>query len=391
VNIRDTYQNMAQRFRRRIRHGAAGSVSQQGGIDSGHSIAELFDRLVAEAVERGVDSDLISSALDRATQAAADVLTQRLLADAPRMLREHRTFRRGFEQRLQRRWGPALDLYECVRVCCLEAGEDFHERQSRQADEDDLKHAALTLLHARACLVASEVQGLLRSGHAAGAQARWRTLHELAVIAFVLGSHDAEISERFLLHRQVERYKDARQYQLYCEALGYEPFSDEEMDEIRQQHDEVVARYGPPYKNDWGWAMSLFPVGQQASFSKLEQLAGLEHFKPWFRLSSHGIHSGATGAIHIRGFYGKSDTMLAGPSNAGLADPGNGALISLHQVTTALLLYGGSNGPEPQDLLTLKAIANLLDQAQQAFLEIHHALEAEEAAIAALSNPGDKR
>ena len=239
--------------------------------------------------------------------------------------------------------------------------------------------------------MASEVQGLLRSGHAAGAQARWRTLHELAVIAFVLGSHDAEISERFLLHRQVERYKDARQYQLYCEALGYEPFSDEEMDEIRQQHDEVVARYGPPYKNDWGWAMSLFPVGQQASFSKLEQLAGLEHFKPWFRLSSHGIHSGATGAIHIRGFYGKSDTMLACPSNAGLADPGNGALISLHQVTTALLLYGGSNGPEPQDLLTLKAIANLLDQAQQAFLEIHHALEAEEAAIAALSNPGDKR
>jgi hypothetical protein len=50
-------------------------------------------------------------------------------------------------------------------------------------------------------------------------------------------------------------------------------------------------------------------------------------------------------------------------------------------VTTALLLYGGAHGPEPQDLLTLKAIANLLDQAQRTFLEIHHAIEAEEAAI----------
>jgi hypothetical protein len=381
MNIRDTFQNMAQRIRRRARHAVAGSASQRDDTDPGHSIAELFDRLVADAVARGADPDLIASAKDRATQAAADVLTQRLQEDAPRMLREHRDFRRGFEQRLQQRWGLALDLYECVRVCCLEAGEDFHERLSRQAGEDNLKRSALTLLHARACLVTSEVQGLLRSGHAPGAQARWRTLHELAVIAFVLGRHPSEISEAFLLHRDIERHKDALQYQLYCEALGYEPFSDDKMDEIRHHRDELVARYGPSYKNDWGWATSLFPTNQPASFSKLEQLAGLEHFKPWFRLSSHGIHGGATGTIHIREFYGKGDTMLAGPSNAGLADPGNGALISLHQVTTALLLYGGSNGPELQELLTLKAIANLLDQAQQKFLEIHHALEAEEAAI----------
>jgi hypothetical protein len=74
--------------------------------------------------------------------------------------------------------------------------------------------------------------------------------------------------------------------------------------------------------------------------------------------------------------------MLAGPSNAGLADPGNGTLISLHQVTVALLIHGGSSGPQAQDLLTLQAISKLLDQAQETFLEIHHALEAEEAAIA---------
>ena len=381
MNIRDTYWRIAQRLRSRIRRGSGDLSNHQVDVDSGHAIAEQFDKLVAEAVERGADSDLIATALDQATQTAADVLTQRLLADAPRMLREHRNFRHGFEQRLHQRWGPALDLYECVRICCLEAGEDFHERQSQQAGGDDLKHSALTLLHARACMVASEVQGLLSSGHAAGAQARWRTLHELAVIAFVLGSNDREISERFLLHRNVEQYKDALQYQQYCEALGYEPFSHEKMDEIRQQHEEAVARYGPPYKNDWGWAARLFPANQQASFSKLEQLAGLEHLKPWFRLSSHGIHSGATGAVHIRDFHGGGNTMLAGPSNAGLADPGNGALISLHQVTTALLLYGGLNGPQSQDLLTLKAIANLLDQAQQTFLEIHQALEAEEAAI----------
>jgi hypothetical protein len=379
VNIRSAYLSAAQRLRH-IRRGRGDSADQQR-VGSRQSFAELFDQMIAEAARRGTDEDRIAEALDAATQTAADVIAQRLQADAPRMLREHRNIRRGFEQRLQQRWGRALDLYECVRVCCLEAGEDFHAHQGQRPDSNNLRRSALTLLHARACLVASEVQALLRSGHAAGAQARWRTLHELAVIAFVLGDNEAEISERFLLHRNVERYKDAVHYQQYCDALGYERFSDEEMTEIRQLHDEVVARYGPPYKNDWGWAMSLFPAGESASFARLERLAGLEHFKPWFRLSSHGIHSGATGAVHIRELYGRGDVMLAGPSNAGLADPGNGALISLHQVTSALLIHGGSHGPEPQDLLTLKAIARLLDQAQQAFVEVHQALEAEEAAL----------
>ena len=194
------------------------------------------------------------------------------------MLREHRDFRRGFEQRLQQRWGPALDLYECVRVCCLETGEDFQKRQDQQADGGSLKRSALTLLHARACLVASEVQGLLRSGHAAGAQARWRTLHELAVVAFVLGNHDPEISERFLLHRHVERYKDARQYQQYCEALGYEQFGDTEMEEIRQHRDEVVA----PGKVTSVAGSTVTPSRESAvsTLAEMTRLVGMGHAGP---------------------------------------------------------------------------------------------------------------
>lgn len=381
MNVRSTSLGVMRRVRR-LRRGSSDPVGQQRDAGSRHYFAELFDHLVAEAAERGADRDRIAEALGAAAEAMADVLAQRLQADAPRMLREHRKIRNGFEQRLQLRWGPALDLYECVRVCCLEVGEAFHKRHSAHSDGNDFKRSALTLLHARACLVASEVQGLLRSGHAVGAQARWRTLHELAVISFVVGEHDPEISERFLLHRNAERYKDAVQFQQYCGALGYGQFSAEEMEDFRRLHDEVITKYGPPFRKDWGWAVPLLPAGTQASFAELEKIAGLEHFRPWVRLSSHSIHSGATGTIHIMGLHsGSTDVMLAGPSNSGLADPGNGALISLHQVTTAFLLHGGHKGPEAQDLVTLKAIARLLDQAQQAFLEVHFTLQAEESAI----------
>jgi hypothetical protein len=151
------------------------------------------------------------------------------------------------------------------------------------------------------------------------------------------------------------------------------------MTEFQRQHDEIITRFGPPFKNDWGWATPLFAADPPATLAKLARLVGLDHLRPWFRLSSHGIHSGATGTMHVRDLYGRGGVMLAGPSKGGLADPGSGALICLFQVTSALLIYGDTGGPKAQDLLTLKAISRLLDQARADFLEIHQALEAEEA------------
>ncbi|MCW2933113.1 MAG: hypothetical protein JWM19_4075 [Actinomycetia bacterium] len=178
------------------------------------------------------------------------------------MLREHKAIRDGFERRLQQRWGPALNLYECVYVCCLEAGEALQIKHGAGAGQGvDAKFSALTLLHGR--MVTSEIYGLLRTGHAAGAQARWRTIHELAVVAFTLAASDSDISERFLLHRGVEQYKDAERYQEHCEDLGYEKFSDEEMEQMRRASDDLVARYGTDYKRDWGWAKPLFPGNER--------------------------------------------------------------------------------------------------------------------------------
>jgi hypothetical protein len=38
--------------------------------------------------------------------------------------------------------------------------------------------------------------------------------------------------------------KDAERYQEYCQDLGYEKFSDEEMEEMRRAYDDVVTRCG---------------------------------------------------------------------------------------------------------------------------------------------------
>jgi hypothetical protein len=79
--------------------------------------------------------------------------------------------------------------------------------------------------------------------------------------------------------------------------------------------------------------------------------------------------------------------MLAGPSNADLADPGAGALTSLYQVTTALVVNGSSDKTEALDFIQLRAIAVLLDEARSAFMDIHHQIEAEQAEIDARAIP----
>jgi hypothetical protein len=78
---------------------------------------------------------------------------------------------------------------------------EYHDRDKY---DDNAQHLALVKLHARACLISAEILSLLRSGHASGAHARWRALHEVAVIADFLASGDSDLARGYLLYEHVE-------------------------------------------------------------------------------------------------------------------------------------------------------------------------------------------
>jgi hypothetical protein len=66
-----------------------------------------------------------------------------------------------------------------------------------QTDHNQHLASALTRLHARACQVAAEILALMQHGFADGAMARWRTLHEIAVIATFLRDRGEVMAERY--------------------------------------------------------------------------------------------------------------------------------------------------------------------------------------------------
>jgi hypothetical protein len=220
---------------------------------------------------------------------------------------------------------------------------------------------ALTRLHARGCLVASEVLGLVRTGHAAGAGARWRTLHELSVTADIIASRP-EIAERYLDHAAVQRWMDLKDYQRFATRLGYEPLSEMDMLEIERAKNAAAAKYDKHFVKREGWAAPLFtPSRPPNGFRELEEIAQLDHLRPYYNLSSHSVHAGSrAGELNLFDRGGER-FRLVGPTNVGFAESAHGALISLAQLTITLVLRGSP--PEPTGLVMTKTLLRLVDEA----------------------------
>jgi hypothetical protein len=349
-----------------------------------------IEEFADQAIASGADPEKVSELLDRLVLDSSANLASELKRRTPRMIREHGRIARGFERRLRKRWKAALDLYYAVYVSCLELGEEFN-RSLEPGDEPHYRLAALIRLHVRACLVASEIHALLRTGHANGAMARARTLHEHAVIALVLSKAREEDAERYQLHAGVERYKRAKDFQRSAKQIGYEPFSEYEMAEMKAVHEALIARFDKDFAGQYGWACSI--VGKsRPTLRDLEDLADLSHLRPYYQWFCDAVHAGAKGAEDALVVRGPWRGFLCGPSNAGLADPAQVAMGALAQVTTALVL--SRDQLDFELVLELHAILKLSDEANVAFVLAHERLERDEASIewpsvAELEDPGE--
>ena len=345
----------------------------------GRSLDEMIEKLAAEAIARGSSEDEVIRGIRRGLEESGVVVAEELRRIMPRMIREHTRFRRRFERNLRKRWGNALDLYYAVYVACQEVGEDYADRNRATAmSENDFRFEALVRLHARACTVASEIFALLRTGHALGASARARTLHEIAATGFVLAAGTVADAERYLLHEVVDRWKRACQYQSVATRLGEEPLSDEEMGVIQDDLNALVDRFGSEFARPYGWAAPI--VGKpRPTFRDLENHVKLDHLRPYYHWFSDSIHAGARAAHEIVQHRGPHAVLLAGASNAGLWDPAQVAMLSLSQMTSTLVLSGIQ--PTADDLVAVTAISELRDAAVEAFGEADRELERDEAAI----------
>jgi hypothetical protein len=329
-------------------------------------------------VTEGSDPDELSGQVATVLKSALPQLTEIMVASldqrAHDALVDNQASRAAFETRLAGRWGRALDLTEQLWIAAHEAGAEFNARNRPQAaQEQDVAFEVLTRLHARGCQIASEVLALLRSGHADGAMARWRSLHETAVVALFIHRHGGDVANRYLLHEVVESARGAREYNEHAAVLGLDPIDEDELTAMAKERDALVERFGAAFAGPYGWAADVV-APNRATLAAIERHAGLEHLRPYYRLASHGVHANPKAAMFRLGLRPGENLLLAGPSNAGLADPGHATCISLNQLTVALLMHKVSLS----NVLLASALAVIVDRAGDAYLEAHQEIEGDQ-------------
>lgn len=268
----------------------------------------------------------------------SDNVIANLKKDAEKMLKEQREYEKGFEARLYNRWKVPIDLMESLIRISMESGSKKWEKLANSSKTGQAKASALIQIHARALSISNEILSLIKSGYADGANARWRSLLELGVIAFFLKDNTDDIAQRYLDNVIIRKYKESRDYQEYHKRLGEEPLEDQDLVLLKNQKDSLIKKYGEDFdKKDYNWIP--YSVLRDRNFRGLIKHVKLDHFLPYYNFSTNSIHGSSRG-FHRLGLTNKTQEkiLLAGASDYGHADPLQNTALLLSHVTMCLLL-----------------------------------------------------
>ena len=249
-------------------------------------------------------------------ETAAATILDHVKKDARIGLRRSRRERQGFEKRLGKHWAKPLHLLELTVELAQEVGAEIND-ESSAGGESSHEHtlSALVAIHARACQMSCAILALLRSGFADDAHARWRSLHELAVVSSFISQHGEDVAERYLLHEIVQQRKLAKAYQKHEIRAGLEPLTQAEIDELDQRYASLVARFGKPFRSDYGWAASVLE-NEQPTFVHIEEDVQLDHLRPYYQMANQNVHGNSHAALYKLGVDGTGrGVFLAGPSS----------------------------------------------------------------------------
>jgi hypothetical protein len=216
----------------------------------------------AEQIEKNF-TEFADERLPELIQSVIDDLARDILADLkrrwPTESRQQRRDLIGFRKRLYDRWKAPLESLRMMVTMSRELGDSVNRELRQSPDASSRRHVVdvLARSHARACQIVEEILTLLEAGFADGAMARWRTMHEIAVVASFIAAHGEEAAERYVSHEAIESKRAADDYQRCQPRLGYEPLPDKEIKAAQKAYEAVIAKYGPEFaKGDYGWAPS---------------------------------------------------------------------------------------------------------------------------------------
>ena len=242
-----------------------------------------------------------------------------------------------FQRNLYSIWKKPLDLLQLLIDSSMEIGERAKTKMANGKKHiTNPRYVALIKIHARSVHISNEIFSLLRSGYADGANARWRSLYELTAIFLMLKDSNDVMSMRYLEHQVLKKFKNLNDYQKYSSKIGYRPVSKKEYTASKKIHDNLLVKYTPDFRGDYGWIDKL--VLSDRNFKKLAEFVGIDGYYPFYNMSSDSVHGGAAGFYRMGLMDSRQNKVfLVGPSVYGLADAIQNTAYCLNLIDANLL------------------------------------------------------
>jgi hypothetical protein len=340
---------------------------RDGGRTQPSDISLSFDEADGDEVARVIDR-FLENQLPAMITNLADRISKKTLKSLKLSWTEEQRLQQaslsGFRSRMEETWGEPLGklrmLLTIAREWCGEAHEEGSD--SGPPDGSRLKKLMVRFL-VRSCQVTDEIICLLENGFADGAMARWRTLHEIGVVAAVISKHGEGIVERYLAHQAVESKRAMKKYMGCYEQLGYRRLAARTVKEVEKAYNAAIARYGDSFKSDYGWAAHHMK-NTRPSFADLEAEVGYARMRAHYQMGNDNVHAGVKSMYVRLGLLTDYDTFLAGRSNAGLTDPAQNAAHTLTQIAALVCL-----APKLDDLVVANIMQLLREEIPQSLWE----------------------
>ena len=180
----------------------------------------------------------------------------------------------SFRDRMEDRWGDGLSYLRMLLTCCREfGGKAFERHKKSRSRRHHYRRWVLLRLHVRACQVTDEIICLMENGFADGALARWRTLHEIAVVSVIIADGDETLAERYILHDDVEIKRQADDYDTNQVPLGFSPVGKRDRSAIERHYKRSIDRFGQTFASPYGWAADALNL-KKPTFKDLQEKAG---------------------------------------------------------------------------------------------------------------------
>lgn len=313
----------------------AGDDGEDRQIDLNITVDDLT--IVLGNVERLVQEktgDITQSLIE----GAGDILLKSLKEDWAAQKEHDDTRINQFRSNLLDRWGCSFNTLRMIYTISLEMGTEIEKEQRRsRSKRNRVLRETLVRLHARACQVFMEMIVLMENGLADGAMARWRTLHEITVVASLLFRHGEDLAVRYRAHAAIEAKRAVDRFIKNHEALEFEPLEQWKIDTVEENYKSMLMKYGDNFGSEYGWAAQHLEM-KKPRLVDLEAAVGKMHHQSFYRMASYNVHATAKGIDFRLGLMdgAGSPIALAGPSNAGFVDPAQMMAHDLVHITSLL-------------------------------------------------------